>query len=61
MDFHNFFTVYVSKVKESTADIPAELPCFESIQFINHFDIALPYRKSITGGRAQFSTNLGVN
>ena len=30
-------------------------------QIKNHFDTALTYRKSITGGRAQFSTNLGVN
>ena len=29
MDFHNFYTLYVFKVKESTADIPTELPCFE--------------------------------
>ena len=27
MDFHNFDTVYVFKVKESIADISTELPC----------------------------------
>ena len=26
MDFHNFFTIYVFKVKKSIADIPTELP-----------------------------------
>ena len=25
MDFHNFYTIYVFKVKESIADIPTEL------------------------------------
>ena len=25
MDFHNFFSIYVFKVKESIADIPCEL------------------------------------
>ena len=29
MDFQNFYTVHVFKVKESTADITTELPCFE--------------------------------
>ena len=29
MDFHIFYSVYVFKVKESTADIPTELRCFE--------------------------------
>ena len=27
MDFPNFYTIYVFKVKESTADIPTELSC----------------------------------
>ena len=37
------------------------LSVFNLIQFRNHFDVALPYRKSITGGLAQFSTNSEVN
>ena len=32
MDSHNFYTIYVFKVKESTADIPAELPCFTELE-----------------------------
>ena len=32
MDFHNFYTVYVYKNKESTADIPIELPCFNDLE-----------------------------
>ena len=45
MDFHNFYTIYVFKVKESTADIPfiiiiivvglkvpTELPCFTDLE-----------------------------
>ena len=31
MDFHNFFTIYVFKVKESIADIPAELACLSDM------------------------------
>ena len=31
MDFHNFFTIYVFKVKESIADIPTELPCLSDL------------------------------
>ena len=27
MDFHNFFCIYISRVKESIADIPNELSC----------------------------------
>ena len=27
MNFHYFLSIHVSKVKESTADIPTELPC----------------------------------
>ena len=32
MDFHNFYTVYVYKVKESIADIPTELPCLSDLE-----------------------------
>ena len=32
MDFHNFYTIYVFKVKESTADIPTELSCFTDLE-----------------------------
>ena len=32
MDFHNFDTVYVFKVKESIADIPTELPCLRHLE-----------------------------
>ena len=32
MDFHNFYTVYVFKVKESFADIPTELPCLSDLE-----------------------------
>ena len=32
MDFHNFYTVYVFKVKESIADIPTELPCLSDLE-----------------------------
>ena len=32
MDFHNFYNIYVFKVKESTADIPTELPCLSDFE-----------------------------
>ena len=32
MDFYNFFTIYVVKVKESTADIPTELRCLSDLE-----------------------------
>ena len=32
MDFHNFYIIYVFRVKESTADIPTELPCFTDLE-----------------------------
>ena len=32
MDFHNFYTSYVFNVKESTADIPTELPCLSDLE-----------------------------
>ena len=32
MDFHNFYTIYVFKVKESIADIPTELPCLSGLE-----------------------------
>ena len=32
MDFHNFFTIYVFKVKEFIADIPAELSCLSDLK-----------------------------
>ena len=32
MDFHNFYTIYVFKVKESIADIPTELPCLSDLE-----------------------------
>ena len=32
MDFHNFYIVYVYKVKESIADIPTELPCLSDLE-----------------------------
>ena len=37
MDFHNFYNIYVFKVKESTDDIPTELPCLS--------DLEIPVRK----------------
>ena len=35
MDFHNFFTIYVIKVKESIADIPIELSCLSDLDLEN--------------------------
>ena len=32
MNFHNFFTIYVFKVKESIADIPTELRCSSDLE-----------------------------
>ena len=32
MDFYNFFTIYVVKVKESIADIPTELQCLSDLE-----------------------------
>ena len=32
MDFHDFYIIYVFKVKESTADIPTELPCLNDLE-----------------------------
>ena len=32
MDFHNFYTIYVLKVKESIADIPTELRCLSDLE-----------------------------
>ena len=32
MDFHNFYTIYVFKVKESTADISTELSCLSDLE-----------------------------
>ena len=32
MDFHNFFIIYVFKVKESIADIPTEPRCMGDLQ-----------------------------
>ena len=32
MDFHNFYPIYVFKDKESTADIPTELPCLSDLE-----------------------------
>ena len=32
MDFHNFYTVYVYKVKEFIADIPTELPYLNDLE-----------------------------
>ena len=32
MDFHNFFSIYVFKVKESIADIPSELLCLGDLE-----------------------------
>ena len=32
MDFHNFYPIYVFKVKESTADILTELPCLSELE-----------------------------
>ena len=32
MDFHNFYTVYVYKVKKSIVDIPTELPCLSDLE-----------------------------
>ena len=32
MDFHNFYIIYVFKVKESTVGIHTELPCFTDLE-----------------------------
>ena len=32
MDFHNFFSIYVFRVKESIADIPSELLCLSNLE-----------------------------
>ena len=32
MDFYNFNSIYVFKVKESIADIPTELPCLSDLE-----------------------------
>ena len=32
MDFHNFYTIYVFKVKKSIANIPIELPCLSDLE-----------------------------
>ena len=32
MDFQNFYPIYVFKDKESTADIPTELPCLSDLE-----------------------------
>ena len=32
MDFHNFFSIRVFKVKESIADIPSELLCLSDLE-----------------------------
>ena len=32
MDFHNFYNIYVLKVKESIADIPIELRCSSDLK-----------------------------
>ena len=32
MDFHNFYNIYVFKVKESTADISNKLPCLSDLE-----------------------------
>ena len=32
MDFHNFYPIYVFKVKESTVDILTELPCLSDLE-----------------------------
>ena len=32
MDFHNFYTIYVFKVEQSTADIPTKLPCLSDLE-----------------------------
>ena len=37
MDFHNFYPIYVFKDKESTADIPTELPCLSDFKIQVNF------------------------
>ena len=32
MNFHNFYTIYVFKVKKSTANIPTELTCLSDLE-----------------------------
>ena len=41
MYFHNFYTIYVFKVRESTADIPTEVPCLSDLESPSQ----LPVRK----------------
>ena len=38
-DFHNFFTIYVSEVKESIIDIPTELPCLIDFENPNQLPV----------------------
>ena len=42
MDFHNFFTIYVFKLKESIDDIPTKLRCLSDLENPNQ----LPVRES---------------
>ena len=37
MDFRNFFTIYVFKVKESIVDIPTELRCLNDLEIQVNF------------------------
>ena len=39
MDFHNFYIIYVFNVKESTADIPTELPCFTDLEISSQLPV----------------------
>ena len=49
MDFHNFYTICVFKVKESTADITTELRCLSDLENSNQLPVRevlmiLPYK-----------------
>ena len=39
MDFHNFYTIYVFKVKESIADIHTELRCLSDLENLSQLPV----------------------
>ena len=39
IDFRNFFTIYVFKIKESIADIPTELPCYGDLKSLGQLPV----------------------
>ena len=39
MDFHNFFSIYVLKVKESISDILIDLPCSGDLENLGQLPV----------------------